>query len=68
MNIIKLGGMIMSETELLYVEDALTQMLLLHTKCRNHANMMQDRELKAYCKELETRAEEAYLRIFKILQ
>lgn len=42
----------MSEKELLYVEDALTQMLLLHTKCRNHANMMQDRELKAYCKEL----------------
>jgi hypothetical protein len=30
--------------------------------------MMQDRELKAYCKELETKAEDAYLRIFRILQ
>ncbi|HEY8395997.1 MAG TPA: hypothetical protein VIK96_04390 [Bacilli bacterium] len=58
----------MSEKELLYVEDALNQLLLFQRKCRNYANMMQDRELKAYCKELETRAEDAYLRIFKILQ
>jgi len=58
----------MSEKELLYVEDALNQLLLLHGKCRNYANMMQDRELKAYCKELETKAEDAYLRIFRILQ
>ncbi|HHX81214.1 MAG TPA: hypothetical protein GX692_09155 [Acholeplasmataceae bacterium] len=58
----------MSEKELLYVEDALNQTLLLQTKCKNYANMMQDRELKAYCKELETRAEEIYLKIFKVLQ
>jgi hypothetical protein len=58
----------MSDKELLYIEDALNQSLLMHNKCKNYSNMMQDRELKAYCKELETRAEDIYLRIFKVLQ
>jgi hypothetical protein len=58
----------MSEKELLYIEDALNQTLLFQQKCRNYAEQMMDRELKAYCKDLEARAEEIYLRIFKLLQ
>jgi hypothetical protein len=58
----------MSEKELLYIEDVLNQIMLFQKKCRNYAEQMMDRELKAYCKVLETKAEDNYLRILKLLQ
>lgn len=58
----------MSEKELLYVEDALNQLKLLTTKCSNYANQMQNRELKAYLKDLESRNQSIFNQIFKVLE
>ena len=43
----------MSDKELLYIEDALNQLQIFKTKCANYSNQMQDRELKAYLKDVE---------------
>lgn len=58
----------MTEKELLYLDDALTQAKQLRLKCDNYADRMQDRELKAFVKELETRADGLFRMFFKTLQ
>ncbi len=58
----------MSDKELLYVEDALSQLSLLKTKCENYSNQMQDRELKVYLKDVEERCQTLFNQIYKVLQ
>lgn len=58
----------MSDKELLYVEDALSQLKLFMTKCDNYSNQMQDRELKAYLKDVEARCQQLFNQIYKVLQ
>jgi hypothetical protein len=67
-NNIYIGGNLMNEKELIYVEDALNQLRLLRAKCNNYSSMMQDRELKAFVKEIETRQETIFTNIYKLLQ
>ncbi|MCK9471156.1 MAG: hypothetical protein M0Q88_05315 [Bacilli bacterium] len=58
----------MSDKELLYIEDALSQLQLFKTKCENYSNQLQDRELKAYLKDVETRCQTLFNQIYKVLQ
>jgi len=58
----------LSEKELLYIEDALTQTKHMQTKCKNYAEQFQDRELKVFVKDLETRHQSIFSQIFKVLQ
>ncbi|MDD4077576.1 MAG: hypothetical protein PHT03_06320 [Bacilli bacterium] len=58
----------MSEKELLYVEDCLNQTKHMRQKCGNNADAIQDRELKAFVKDLEARYQSVFNQIFKILQ
>ena len=58
----------MSEKELLYVEDCLNQTKHMRKKCGNYADAIQDRELKAFVKELEVRYQSIFNQIYKVLQ
>ena len=58
----------MSDKELMYIEDALSQLKLFQTKCETYSNQMQDRELKAYLKEVEARCRTMFNKIYKVLQ
>jgi len=58
----------MSEKELLYVEDCLKQTKHMRQKCGNYADGFQDRELKAFVKDLETRYQSVFDQIYKVLQ
>lgn len=58
----------MTEKELQYVEDALNHEKLMKTKCSDYSNQMQDRELKVFLKDLETRHQQIFNSIFKLLQ
>jgi len=58
----------MSDKELLYIEDALNQLQIFRTKCETYSNQMQDRELKAFLKDVETRCQTMFNQIYKVLQ
>lgn len=58
----------MSDKELLYVEDALSQLKLFQTKCENYSNQLQDRELKAYLLDVQSRCRKMFNDIYKVLQ
>jgi Mg2+ and Co2+ transporter CorA len=58
----------MSDKELLYIEDALNQLQIFKTKCANYSNQMQDRELKAYLKDVEERCQTMFNHLYKVLQ
>jgi hypothetical protein len=58
----------MTNKELLYLEDTLNSNMLLQTKCKNYTNQMQDRELKAYVKELEVRCHDIFSQVYKVFQ
>jgi len=58
----------MSEKELLYVEDGLSQAKHMRQKCDKYGDAMQDRELKAYLKELGSRFNDVFNQVYKLLQ
>ena len=58
----------MSDKELLYVEDALSQLKLFQTKLETYSNQMQDRELKAYLLDVSSRCRKMFNDIYKVLQ
>lgn len=57
----------MTNKELLYVEDALGHEKFLKDSACKTSNSLQDQELAGYMKELETKHNEIYSRLLKLL-
>ncbi len=57
----------MTSKELLYVEDALGHEKYFQTKCRETANQIQDKDLKAYVEQMEKKHQQIFQSFYDLL-
>ena len=57
----------MTEKELLYVEDALEHIKMLHKKCIRYENMIKDHNLKQAIYEIKAKQEVLYEKLYELL-
>mgnify|MGYP004658990393 FL=1 len=57
----------MTEKELLYVEDALEHIKMMHKKCMRYENMVKDQNLKKVICDIKAKQETLYERLYDLL-
>ncbi len=57
----------MTSKELLYVEDALGHEKYFQTKCKETANQIQDKDLKAYVEQMEKKHQQIFQSFYDLL-
>lgn len=57
----------MTEKELLYVEDALEHIKMMHKKCIRYENMVKDQNLKKAICDIKAKQETLYERLYDLL-
>lgn len=57
----------MTEKELLYVEDALEHIKMMHKKCMRYENMVKDQSLKQTICEIKAKQEALYEKLYELL-
>lgn len=58
----------MSPKELLYMEDALSHEQMMHQKCTDLANRLQDQELKTFVLQLANRHQQHFGDLYGLLK
>jgi len=61
------GGIFMTEKELLYVEDAISNARLAETKCNYWASQLTDKNLQNYARQLADRHKQIYTAVYQLL-
>ena len=63
----KMGGLIMTTKELLYIEDALGHAKYLRCKCKEVAGQLEDAELKAFVEQMEQKHQQIFQKFYGLL-
>lgn len=57
----------MTQKELLYVEDALSHLKYMQTKCKDVATNLQDADLRTYVEQLESKHKQLFDSLYGLL-
>lgn len=57
----------MSDKELLYIEDAISQARLLESKCNHCASMLTDANLQNFARQVASKQKQLYTNLYQLL-